>query len=723
MASTKKSQNIFAHSSSLQILWKCAGQQRLITKALINSASFKNIYKDVLQYVNSKTRRRSPLALILDSHLMIGLVYVYSKTVILCHQDVQKLYKDAVVHRFFEFEDSAKLKLTRKKDTVLTDTQWQIDIDENLLPDERMLLERDFSIEIPRQLTPPPPQLVQSPVCTILKFTIQLKHLFLISKDNLLLLPWEVSKPTHGKRITLLPDIDEPMPKFDIIDDRFGEPLPVPSTTAMDIDERYDRTFFRAAPEDQTKELLRAPHVDRQIHATDRYLHPSEDRTVDEHHPPRSIQSALPPISMPLMDTTSAEPEHSKIDKRDQFSIDALAFITSAIDTYPIYDSMSTKTVLLGADCIPSSSVPLIFVQEPTVIGTDEMIIPMDTLPPLDQQLPNEAPMPMIADAQVPDVVIVAPDEKKTFHISKKKRNTPNALNKKRKDSTLYEQIIEFEYDKLESVVEEEDEVFEKHKQEQKPWFTLVGRNGAKRMNKLLDNAKTVLTSTNLSVIIDDIMNVAKILTNPGEHDDLVQIRRTGQEMAIRRGQSSGLLPKSGTRSPSSIVPTAPERVSELPPRASDGDFLPPLPSSFDDLQLVLPPSEPSVNILQPFSPLQTKRRERTTAITPVEPSPTWQEKQKQKAIDDILNVADNLGGGSFNQFLKRSDTTRVHAARLFSVLLVLCGEGRLAVRQTQSYGEINIFINDTYRPVKQVTSDIESFSHIETMESDDSHF
>jgi hypothetical protein len=56
-----------------------------------------------------------------------------------------------------------KLKLTRKKETILTDgTQWQIDIDENLLPDERMLLERDFSIEIPRQLTPPEP--VQSPV-------------------------------------------------------------------------------------------------------------------------------------------------------------------------------------------------------------------------------------------------------------------------------------------------------------------------------------------------------------------------------------------------------------------------------------------------------------------------------------------------------------------------------------------------------------------------------
>ncbi len=65
--------------------------------------------------------------------------------------------------RFFEFDDPTKLKLTRKKETILTGTQWQIDIDENLLPDERMLLERDFPIEIPRQLTPPEP--VQTPVC------------------------------------------------------------------------------------------------------------------------------------------------------------------------------------------------------------------------------------------------------------------------------------------------------------------------------------------------------------------------------------------------------------------------------------------------------------------------------------------------------------------------------------------------------------------------------
>ncbi len=137
--------------------------------------------------------------------------------------------------------------------------------------------------------------------------------------------------------------------------------------------------------------------------ATDRYVHPSQDRTIDEHHPPRSISSDLPPLPMPPMDITPAAPERVTIDTRDQFSIDALAFIKNAMDAYPIYgykdlfyeniflfiffSSIPTKTVLLGVDCISSSDVPLIFVQEPTVIGADELAMPMDTLPPLDQVL------------------------------------------------------------------------------------------------------------------------------------------------------------------------------------------------------------------------------------------------------------------------------------------------------------------------------------------------
>lgn len=79
------------------------------------------------------------------------------------------------------------------------------------------------------------------------------------------------------------------------------------------------------------------------------------------------------------------------------------------------------------------------------------------------------------------------------------------------------------------------------------------------------------------------------------------------------------------------------KRASQLPPKTSDGDILPPLPSAFDDLPLVPAPSEPLPDIRQPFSPLQTSRRGRTTLTTPVEPSPIWQDKQKQKAIDDLL--------------------------------------------------------------------------------------
>ena len=50
------------------------------------SLSYLSCSKDVLQYVNSTTRRRSPLALVLDSHLLLGLTYVYSKSVILWHR-------------------------------------------------------------------------------------------------------------------------------------------------------------------------------------------------------------------------------------------------------------------------------------------------------------------------------------------------------------------------------------------------------------------------------------------------------------------------------------------------------------------------------------------------------------------------------------------------------------------------------------------------------------
>jgi hypothetical protein len=55
--------------------------------------------------------------------------------------------------------------------------------------------------------------------------------------------------------------------------------------------------------------------------------------------------------------------------------------------------------------------------------------------------------------------------------------------------------------------------------------------------------------------------------------------------------------------------------------------------------------------------------------------------------------------------------------------ILVLCGDGRLNVQQKQPYGEISIFINQTYDPMKHFVPDIQNKSYTEAMESDDSHF
>ena len=138
------------------------------------------------------------------------------------------------------------------------------------MPDERVLLERDFSIEIPRQATPP--IIGQSPV-RLFRFAFQTKD-FVFSKGSFASIALgsvqtnarqtHHSAPGHRsktRRIFLVARTkemfssrQEPMPKFDLIDDRFGEPLP---TTAMDVDQREDRTFFQATSEERTNELLR----------------------------------------------------------------------------------------------------------------------------------------------------------------------------------------------------------------------------------------------------------------------------------------------------------------------------------------------------------------------------------------------------------------------------------------------------------------------------------
>lgn len=91
--------------------------------------------------------------------------------------------------------------------------------------------------------------------------------------------------------------------------------------------------------------------------ATDRYVHPSEERTIDEHHPPiRSIPSELPPLPMLPMDTTPAVSDRTTIITPNQFVTDALAFLTSAMNTYPVYEFVSSfySYIHFSMDSIPS---------------------------------------------------------------------------------------------------------------------------------------------------------------------------------------------------------------------------------------------------------------------------------------------------------------------------------------------------------------------------------
>ena len=72
-------------------------------------------------------------------------------------------------------------------------------------------------------------------------------------------------------------------------------------------------------------------------------------------------------------------------------------------------------------------------------------------------------------DAQVPD-------EKEDFHMSKKKRHAPSAINKKRKYPALYNQIVHFDYESLKTIKEQDDQIWKKRQEEQIPWPMIVGR-------------------------------------------------------------------------------------------------------------------------------------------------------------------------------------------------------------------------------------------------------
>ena len=72
--------------------------------------------------------------------------------------------------------------------------------------------------------------------------------------------------------------------------------------------------------------------------------------------------------------------------------------------------------------------------------------------------------------------MVTSDDEKEYFHLSKKTRSTPNALNRIRKYPALYENIVDFDYEILKTVREEHDRELDQIKREKKPWPTLVGR-------------------------------------------------------------------------------------------------------------------------------------------------------------------------------------------------------------------------------------------------------
>jgi hypothetical protein len=55
--------------------------------------------------------------------------------------------------------------------------------------------------------------------------------------------------------------IEEPVPQFDLIDDRFGEAMPAAVTTAMEIDRPDNRTFFRAASEEREQQSLKGERL------------------------------------------------------------------------------------------------------------------------------------------------------------------------------------------------------------------------------------------------------------------------------------------------------------------------------------------------------------------------------------------------------------------------------------------------------------------------------
>ena len=97
-----------------------------------------------------------------------------------------------------------------------------------------------------------------------------------------------------------------------------------------------------------------APRVDRHAAAKDGFVHPSEDRTINEYQPARTATSDLPPLPMPPMDTSFTMPQPAI---QDPFVRDAMGFLSSSIDCYPIYPFVACFSLHMSIRTIVSHFV------------------------------------------------------------------------------------------------------------------------------------------------------------------------------------------------------------------------------------------------------------------------------------------------------------------------------------------------------------------------------
>ncbi|CAF0852700.1 unnamed protein product, partial [Didymodactylos carnosus] len=109
---------------------------------------------EVEKFINLTTRRRSPAAVILDSQLMIALVYVYEKTVKIFLNDVENFRKEVFVKKVIDETELVTHKRKKTADQEIPSGRTMIIIptdDMQMLPADNVLA-RDWDFEIYQSL-------------------------------------------------------------------------------------------------------------------------------------------------------------------------------------------------------------------------------------------------------------------------------------------------------------------------------------------------------------------------------------------------------------------------------------------------------------------------------------------------------------------------------------------------------------------------------------------